>query len=130
MKSLLPLTCIAFVLGLAGCATSTVAPGSGHLTFDVHPCAGDIHIALSSVQWTSSSGQHVDADAFDGIPEVLYAAGGEVRPLGSFEPGCSGALRLHEPPPARTGRIDVVVRARLKDGTVAVGTTPIDLGDY
>lgn len=101
----------------------------GHLTFDVHPCASEIHLALNSVCWQPDGGQE-EAPNFTGIPDVTYTRNGVTQTLGEFLPGCGNALRVHVPPPFHDGSITITIHGKREDGTVLTGMQTINLGEY
>ena len=102
----------------------------GRLTFDVVPCAGEIHIGLGSVRWIPGPGQPEEDPLFDGEPEVFCTINGETRRLGAFCAGCSGGQRLHEPPPAREGTAEIRIVGMRADGTAMTGAQTVDMADY
>jgi hypothetical protein len=111
---------------VVGCATS------GHqLAFDVHPCAGEVHLALKDVQVVDATGHAMPGAKLAGNPQILLRDGDAETELGTFEPGCGGGLRLHVPLPATTTETPtILLRGRLTDGTPVTGCQPITASDY
>ena len=123
---------IAFILlelwsfGLLGCATS-----GRHLVFDVHPCAGEVHLALADVQVVDGAGKAVTSVALAGAPHVFLRDGDVKTELGQFEPGCGGGLRVHvRLPETKVATPVIELQGKLTDGAVVTGSRKIVASEY
>lgn len=120
-----------FFLGIAlatclGCATP-----ARQITFNLHPCAGEVHLALKDVQVVDAAGQSLPGAELAGLPAIFLRDGDTETVLGTFEPGCGGGMRLHVPLPATQSATPIVIlRGKLADGTPVTGRQPITASDY
>jgi hypothetical protein len=113
-------------VGLAGCATS-----GRQLAFDVHPCAGEVHLALANVQVVDGAGHALPGTELAGTPRAMLRDGNTQTELGEFVPGCGGGLRVHVPLPATKSETPIIIlRGKLADGTPVTGSQPITASDY
>lgn len=118
-----------FGIVLATCLGS--ATTARRLTFDVHPCAGEVHLALKGVQVVDAAGKALPGAELAGVPAIFLRDGNGETVLGTFEPGCGGGLRLHVPlPVTQSATPRVILRGKLADGTPVIGQQPITPSDY
>ena len=111
-------------LTLQGCTSSR------QLTFDVHPCAGEVHLSLADVKVVDHAHRVVPVE-FAQPPTAVVRDGSQELPLGEFVPGCGNALRIHTPLPAtKSATPTILLRGKLADGRTVTGCQQITAADY